>query len=239
MGAAEQSAPAVGRRTLVENALTGSPAARGDVNDDAARPRTDLPPGQDEMSPAKATGAPSSILDLFGPTAMPATPVEGPPVQRRSTDDAEHAMHDGAVAAEIAGRGISGLGSSLPYLGQIQASFGRHDVTRVQAHQGATAATAANELGATAYAFGNAVAFAGPPDLHTAAHEAAHTVQQRAGVQLAGGIQHRTAQLRGGIDGGASDPARAVRAAREPDKHLEWHSPARRRCRSNEALQDR
>lgn len=31
-------------------------------------------------------------------------------------------------------------------------------------------------------------AFRGEPDLHTAAHEAAHVVQQRAGVQLKGGL---------------------------------------------------
>jgi hypothetical protein len=32
------------------------------------------------------------------------------------------------------------------------------------------------------------VAFAGAPNLHTAAHEAAHVIQQRAGVQLKGGV---------------------------------------------------
>ncbi len=43
-------------------------------------------------------------------------------------------------------------------------------------------------MGASAYATGNQVAFAGQPDLHTAAHEAAHFVQQRQGVQLYGGV---------------------------------------------------
>src|SRR5262249_54841070 len=38
------------------------------------------------------------------------------------------------------------------------------------------------------YATGRDVAFAGAPDLHTAAHEAAHVVQQRGTVQLKGGI---------------------------------------------------
>ncbi|HZJ68368.1 MAG TPA: hypothetical protein VFD36_32930, partial [Kofleriaceae bacterium] len=39
------------------------------------------------------------------------------------------------------------------------------------------------------YATGSTVAFASPsPSLHTAAHEAAHVVQQRGGVQLAGGV---------------------------------------------------
>jgi hypothetical protein len=43
-------------------------------------------------------------------------------------------------------------------------------------------------MGAEAFATGNHVAFAGTPSLHTAAHEAAHVVQQRGGVQLKGGV---------------------------------------------------
>ena len=43
-------------------------------------------------------------------------------------------------------------------------------------------------MGAQAFATGNHVAFAGTPDLHTAAHEAAHVVQQRGGVHLKGGV---------------------------------------------------
>jgi hypothetical protein len=58
----------------------------------------------------------------------------------------------------------------------------------VRAHTGAAAEAANAELGSTAYAKGTDVAFAGAPDLHTAAHEAAHVVQQRAGVHLKGGV---------------------------------------------------
>jgi hypothetical protein len=43
-------------------------------------------------------------------------------------------------------------------------------------------------MGAEAYATGNAIAFRDTPSLHTAAHEAAHIVQQRAGVSLQGGV---------------------------------------------------
>jgi hypothetical protein len=43
-------------------------------------------------------------------------------------------------------------------------------------------------MGAEAFATGHHVAFAGAPGLHTAAHEAAHVVQQAAGVHLAGGV---------------------------------------------------
>jgi Domain of unknown function (DUF4157) len=89
---------------------------------------------------------------------------------------------------EAARLGTSGAGRALPHLAQIQRSFGRHDVTGVVAHTGAQAQAGAQAMGASAFASGNHVAFAGSADLHTAAHEAAHVVQQRAGVQLSGGV---------------------------------------------------
>ncbi|HEX8691020.1 MAG TPA: DUF4157 domain-containing protein [Longimicrobium sp.] len=99
------------------------------------------------------------------------------------------AVHDdGPAVREAAEQGIAGGGGPLPYLAAIQRSFGRHDVGHVRAHQGSRAAAAARAIGARAYATGDQVAFAGAPDLRTAAHEAAHVVQQRAGVQLAGGV---------------------------------------------------
>lgn len=79
-------------------------------------------------------------------------------------------------------------GAPLPFLDTIQRSFGRHDVSGVRAHTDASAAAHARRLGAEAFAIGADVSFARPPSLHTAAHEAAHVVQQRAGVDLTGGI---------------------------------------------------
>ncbi|CAN5917656.1 hypothetical protein BH11MYX2_BH11MYX2_04520 [soil metagenome] len=78
--------------------------------------------------------------------------------------------------------------AALPHADRIQASFGAHDISRVRAHVGGVAARAAGELGARAFAFGDSIAFASSPDLHTAAHEAAHYVQQRSGVGPANGI---------------------------------------------------
>src|SRR5262249_56765749 len=71
---------------------------------------------------------------------------------------------------------------------RIQALFGRHGISGVQAHMDGPARAATASLGAHGYATGNSVAFAGAPDLHTAAHEAAHVIQQRAGVHLHGGV---------------------------------------------------
>ncbi len=94
----------------------------------------------------------------------------------------------GAAPTEIAARGVAGGGAPLPHLERIQASFGHHDVSGVSSHQGMAASEAAHALGAEAFAHGNSVAFGSPPDLHTAAHEAAHVVQQRGGVQLEDGV---------------------------------------------------
>jgi len=89
---------------------------------------------------------------------------------------------------EAAGLGIGGASGKLPHLEAVQRSFGRHDVTRVVAHTGAQATAGAQAMGAAAFTMGDRVAFAGSADLRTAAHEAAHVVQQRAGVQLTGGV---------------------------------------------------
>jgi len=88
----------------------------------------------------------------------------------------------------IAAAGVEGGGGSLPHGQRIQAAFGSHDVGGISAHVGGPAAEACDNLGAAAYATGNRVAFAGQPDLHTAAHEAAHVVQQRSGVFLKDGV---------------------------------------------------
>jgi hypothetical protein len=88
----------------------------------------------------------------------------------------------------IAARGTSGAGGALPHLDAIQRSFGRHDVSQIKAHNDAAAQSGTRALGAEAFASGDHVAFAGTPSLHTAAHEAAHVVQQRAGVHLKGGV---------------------------------------------------
>jgi hypothetical protein len=85
-----------------------------------------------------------------------------------------------------AARGVSSAETSLPFADKIQASFGAaHDVSGIRAHVGGDSAKA---MGATAFAAGNHVVFDRSPDLHTAAHEAAHVVQQAKGVNLYGGV---------------------------------------------------
>jgi len=95
---------------------------------------------------------------------------------------------DGTSVQERAAAGVVGPGSPLPHRDRIQAAFGRHNIIGVEAHVDGAAAEAAGDIGAEAYATGHHVAFAREPDLHTAAHEAAHVIQQRGGVQLKDGV---------------------------------------------------
>jgi uncharacterized protein DUF4157 len=108
-------------------------------------------------------------------------------VQRKLAGAGDAAESPPAVA-EAAAHGVSGAGGPLPHADRIQRLFGRHDVSGITAHTDAAATAGAQAMGAQAFATGNHVAFAGAPDLHTSAHEAAHVVQQRAGISLKGGV---------------------------------------------------
>lgn len=83
--------------------------------------------------------------------------------------------------------GFQGTAQPLPHRNAIQQSFGHHGVGGVETYIGGQAAKAARSMGATAYTCGNRVAFSSSPDLWTAAHEAAHVVQQRSGISLQDG----------------------------------------------------
>jgi hypothetical protein len=140
----------------------------------AANPGT----GRDGMQ-LVARGSGPGRSDDHAVTAAP-SPVVEPPA----------AATTGAVEKDehrVAARGTAGNGGPLPHLETIQKAFGRHNVSSVRAYIGGEAATASRTLGARAYAYGNTVAFAEAPDVHTAAHEAAHTVQQQYGVSPGGG----------------------------------------------------
>jgi hypothetical protein len=125
---------------------------------------------------------PEPAMDHERPTESYVDSLIGSPVQRR------HAGAAGGNVHELAASGLEGSSSPLPFADTIQRSFGAHDVSSIQAHVGGPAAAAAGGMGAEAYATGNSVAFASEPDLHTAAHEAAHVVQQAGGVSLKGGL---------------------------------------------------
>ena len=114
--------------------------------------------------------------------------------EQRDREDASRRKKGDAAAdvqlayGQAAEQGVAGASSKLPHLDAIQRSFGDFDVSNIQTRQGGAAADASRAMGADAYATGDRIGFRDAPDLHTAAHEAAHVVQQRAGVQLYGGV---------------------------------------------------
>lgn len=161
--------PAVspGKRTLTSRLRGGAPAPAPAVQRKASLA---LPPGEAGAAPSLAWEAQIAQAPT-GPAA----------VQARGD-------LQGDEVAATAQAGTEGGGEAMPFGDRIQASFGHHDVSGIRAHTGDTARDAATAIGAEAYATGGDVVFGAEPTLHTAAHEAAHVVQQRAGVQLAGGV---------------------------------------------------
>ena len=89
---------------------------------------------------------------------------------------------------EIADRGLRGAGERYPFMEQIQASFGKHNIGDLTAHTGLAAREANAEAGSAAYHKARQVAFGDPPTLQVAAHEAAHAVQGVTGAQLENGV---------------------------------------------------
>lgn len=89
---------------------------------------------------------------------------------------------------QTARTGFLGSPVAYPFFHQIQTSFGKHDISGIQSYRDSNSRNANRKMGSLAYASGNKVAFRGSPTLHTAAHEAAHVVQQRKGVSLKSGV---------------------------------------------------
>ncbi len=143
--------------------------------------------------------------------------VDPPPViqQRAKGEQPAPEVHR---AAE---HGVATPSAPLPFADTIQHAFGRHDISTVQAHTGPEAANSAREMGAEAYAAGNHVVLGQRADLHTVAHEAAHVVQQRGGVQLKGGV----GEVGDTYERHADEVADAVVQGRSAEALLDRHAP--------------
>jgi hypothetical protein len=158
-----------------------------DVQQPGKRTLTERLAGQREEAAAEPGEAGARRAGSSTPPAAPIRSGVGVQmlfgVQRKATaspaDDAAHAA---------AAHGTSTPSTTLPYLDRIQRAFGGHDISKIRAHVGHEAAASARDMGARAYATGNHVVLGESTDLHTVAHEAAHVVQQRSGVQLKGGV---------------------------------------------------
>ena len=110
------------------------------------------------------------------------------PVQLAEAGPADGGAGGAGDVQEIAARGVASAASPLPHAAEISRSFGHHDISDIRTATGGEAAEASRSIGAQAYATGSSIGFAQAPSLHLAAHEAAHVVQQRAGVHLSGGV---------------------------------------------------
>lgn len=94
-------------------------------------------------------------------------------------------LHGNDAIRDMAAQGASSSGTELPYLDQIQESFGSYDLSGLSAH---TDRESTADMGAKAYAWGDDLVFQSRPDLFTAAHEAAHAMVQGAGKAPASGV---------------------------------------------------
>lgn len=170
-----------------ERPSTPSPGKRPLTAQLAAVPAPPAKPNTLQLRSAVRASDPSNDAKyqqaIFGPDFGVALPSPDAAVQTKGA-----IATDGVRAHQLAAAGTRGAGGKLPHLDTIQRSFGRFDVSGVRAYTDGDAAAANQALGSSGYAFGESVAFSGHPDLHTAAHEAAHVVQQRAGVSLKGGV---------------------------------------------------
>lgn len=101
-------------------------------------------------------------------------------------------MASSAPSAERTRRAASDVlatpNTRLPHGDAIQASFGHHAVADTPAHVGPAVTEHLQGIGAEGLAAGGHAAFAGAPSVHTAAHEATHIVQGRAGLKPSGGV---------------------------------------------------
>lgn len=161
---------------------------------DALSPLNWIDPPRQQSAKARNQRDPMSPLnwlDRLGDPDEEAATGKGPDSDRAVSPDPVQAKGDlaGPDVQATAAQGVATAASPLPHLDRIQQSFGRHDLSHVRTQLGGAGTDAAESIGAEAYATGHRIAFADPsPSLHTAAHEAAHVVQQRHGVSLKGGV---------------------------------------------------
>src|SRR5690606_41018260 len=95
----------------------------------------------------KGSRAPSRPATTSASQTMAGTPGRRSAVERRyGASTASPVQAKGSALAgrvqEIAAAGVGSGDSTLPHLSPIQRSFGRHDVSSIQAHVGGTATDA-------------------------------------------------------------------------------------------------
>jgi hypothetical protein len=110
-------------------------------------------------------------------------------LQRKAEGDSERGkVPRGGALHAVAHRGVERAAEPLPHFERIQSSFGKYDLRGVRTQIGGPATDANNRMGSVGYTVGDRIGFRTAPDVRLAAHEAAHVVHQRSGVQLKNGV---------------------------------------------------
>ena len=160
-------------QTKATTCLTGSNTQFSSERDEDNEPEVQFDKGKEEETLQAQSNSAGSGAVSSGAVHQ---------ASARSSEENTTSIH--ATAAQ----GLNGATRQLPGLDRIQDSFGHHNVSETRVQIGGAAELANKRLGASAYTSGNRIAFKQEPDLRLAAHEAAHVVQQRRGIQLKGGV---------------------------------------------------
>ncbi|MFO7563103.1 MAG: DUF4157 domain-containing protein [Enhygromyxa sp.] len=172
--------------------------------------------------PDSSTGGASSQLQLAEVDEVDAGATDLPTVSAPEPDEIvqRSVSGSGPSASQTLARARSALSSAhafLPHAPAIQRAFGRHDISDLRAKIGGEVSGAAREIGARAFTLGRRIGFRGPPDLHLAAHEATHAVQQARGISL----PQRVGAKGDAYERHADDVADAVSAGRSAESLLD------------------
>lgn len=118
----------IGKTTLIQAlSCVPGPALLEGAGAAADGPAAGQRKPEQQADPSTGASKQLAVHDLASLFGRPLTG-GGVPVQRAATSPIP--ASDAPAAPEIAARGVIGAGSSLPYLPQIQASFGHHDAIR-------------------------------------------------------------------------------------------------------------
>jgi len=111
-----------------------------------------------EPHPAGTLSQEHLVVETAAASEGPAPAGPRPTLQMLFGDRRAASAPENVHAAAV--RGTATAPTQLPHLEQVQRSFGRHDLSGVQAHVGAEAAASVQQMGAAAYATGNVSVYA-------------------------------------------------------------------------------
>lgn len=131
----------------------------------------------------------------------------------RRASQAPKSGSKGRTVEKVAEGGLSGSSGILPYIDQLEKSFGQ-PLGGIRAHQGPSAAEASEQLDAKGYATQGQVVLGKSADFRTVAEETGHALQQRNSVSSWWSQSHGITDPKGPIEADAKLAAENVVAGR-------------------------